>query len=230
MKKILALSLASCLMLTSCATFYGGGAMGAGTMGGALLGGALGGLIGGPRGHDIGTIVGGLSGLAAGTSIEVARQKRMESLQRLGEYEQYEQEDRSRDFQHNRERRAVTQQPAEVHYTPISVRNVQLVDQNDDRAFNRNETCTLIFEIRNNSPEVVRNIQLEVVELEDNDHIKNPPLPPIKILKPKQVLRYTAQIYADNRLKEGTARFAILASIDGGAPLNLVEFTAPTKK
>jgi hypothetical protein len=225
MKKILTLSLASCLMLTSCGTFYGG-AMGSGTVGGALLGGAIGGLIGGPRGHDIGTIVGGLSGLAAGTSIEVARQKRMQSPQR---YEEDEQEVRtsSREFQRNRDRRVLNQQS---HYTPISVRNVQLVDQNDDRAFNRNEICTLIFEVRNNSSEVVRNIQLEVVELEDNNHIKNPPLPPIEVMKPKQVLRYTAQIYADNRLKEGTARFAILASIDGGTPLSLVEFTAPTKK
>ena len=226
MKKAIVFIAAFSLFVSSC---IGYGAASAGSFGGALLGGAIGGILGGPRGHDIGTVIGSLGGFAAGASVEMNRQKRMaENQNRAEQPQRSELSVNKREGAPRRQTRDVL--PEEVVYTPISIRNLQLIDDNGDNSFNRDETCTLTFELRNNAPEKLENIQLQLVELTNNKHLVFSTLPLIESMNPRQLLRITTYIKADNRLKDGTAAFAVSASINGEDPVDLIEFTAPTKK
>ena len=203
MKKAIAFIAAFSLFVSSCISYS---AATTGSFGGALLGSAIGGIIGGPRGHDIGTVVGSLGGLAVGVGVDMARQRKMMEQQNF----------------------VGKDQP--VVYTPISIRNLQLIDDNGDDSFNRGETCKLTFELRNNSTEKVGDIQLQLAELTKNKHLAFSAFPLIESMNPKQLLRITTYIKADNRLKDGTAEFAISASIEGEAPIDLIEFTVETRK
>ena len=231
MKKAVVFILTLSLIISSCTPY--GGAISGGAWGGALLGGALGGIIGGPRGHDIGTIVGGLGGLAAGAAVEA---KRAESIQEermaraLEDGDVAEEVDYEATPRKNPHRRMLPPEPGNVVYTPISISNLQLIDQNDDHAFNRNETCTLTFEVRNNTNEILEDVQLFIEELNNDKHLYYSTLPLIESIAPKKRLRVTAYIYADQRLRDGTAHFAIMGQVGNEEAVSLIEFTAPTKK
>lgn len=215
MKKITVLLLSSTILFNSCVALD---AVTGGSIAGSLLGGAVGAILGGPRGSDIGTVVGGLGGMAVGAGLEVSRAKKYEE-ERRG----YRQEGRE---QGNRE----DYPQEEIVYTPLSILDLQLIDDNKDHAFNRGETCTLIFELRNNAPEALKNVQLEIKDLDNNKHLSYSTLPLIETIASKQHLRITAYVYADNRLKDGTAHFAILGAVGNEEAVSLIEFTAPTKK
>lgn len=220
MKKAVIYFLALSLLLTSCVTTSAtGGAAAGGAMGGAVLGSAIGGIFGGPRGHDIGTVVGVLGGSVLGAASQKAAVRRMERRQRQAEKDAEENMRRHRHFVRGENERI-----------PIHVRNLQLFDQNDDRAFNRQETCTLEFELRNDSREPVYDVLLDITETSGNKHLTISPSTAIESIQPGQVLRYTGYIKADKRLKAGTAQFAVLASIEGAEPVTLIEFTAPLAK
>ena len=67
MKKSLILSLSAAVVLSSCDTYTGSGAVTGGSLG-SILGSAIGGIAGGARGSDIGTIVGMAGGAIIGAS------------------------------------------------------------------------------------------------------------------------------------------------------------------
>lgn len=67
MKKVLILSLSAAVVLSSCDTYTGSGAVTGGSLG-SILGSAIGGIAGGARGSDIGTIVGMAGGAIIGAS------------------------------------------------------------------------------------------------------------------------------------------------------------------
>jgi len=229
MKKATIFILSISLVFSSCMSY--GGAMAGGAWGGALLGGALGGIIGGPRGHDIGTIVGGLGGLAAGAAVDASVQKERQSgTHSVKREETYEEEGDDAAPRRNAPQRQPLPKTDNVVYTPISIGKLQLIDQNEDYAFNRNETCTLTFEVRNNTNETVEDVQLYIDELNDDKHLHYSTLPLIESIAPKKRLRITAYIYADQRLKDGTAHFAIMGRVGNEEAVSLIEFTAPMKK
>ena len=217
MKKITILLLSLTVVFNSCVSY--GGAITGGSVAGSLLGGAIGGILGGPRGSDIGTIIGGLGGMAAGTGLEMMRAKKYEEAQ-MGYQPQAERQVNGREKENSQE----------LVYTPLSIHNLQLIDNNNDHSFNRGETCTLVFELRNNAPESVQNVQLEICDLDKNKHLSYSTLPLIENIASKQKLRITAYVYADEKLKDGTARFAILGAVGNEEAVSLIEFTAPTKK
>ena len=226
MKRSFIFFLASSLMLTSCFTTLEGGPALGGAMGGAVLGSAIGGILGGPRGHDIGTVIGVVGGSVLGVASQQAAMRRMEK--RAQEMDRRAERDyREYDEDVPRRRHVLRDNKQRV---PISVHNLQLFDTNDDRAFNRQETCTLEFELHNNSHHPVNDILISISETTGNKHFIISPDKSIESIQPKQVLRYTAYICADKRLKEGTAQFAVLASIEGSEPVTLIEFTAPLAK
>ncbi len=68
MKKSLVLLSCSTLLICSCGTYTGSGAL-TGSSLGSVLGSAIGGLAGGPRGSDIGTIVGMAGGAVVGAAV-----------------------------------------------------------------------------------------------------------------------------------------------------------------
>ena len=67
MKKSLILSLSAAVVLSSCSTYTGSGAITGGSLG-SILGSAIGGIAGGARGSDIGSIVGMAGGAIIGAS------------------------------------------------------------------------------------------------------------------------------------------------------------------
>ena len=67
MKKVLVLSLSAAVVLSSCSTYAGSGAITGGSLG-SILGSAIGGSAGGARGSDIGSIVGMAGGAIIGAS------------------------------------------------------------------------------------------------------------------------------------------------------------------
>lgn len=215
MKKITVLLLSSTILFSSCVSFD---AVAGGSIAGSLLGGAVGAILGGPRGGDIGTIVGGLGGMAVGAGLEVSKAKKYEE-ERMGYRQEAREPGNRSDYAQE-----------DIVYTPLSIRNLQLIDDNKDNAFNRGETCTLVFELRNNAPEAVRNVQLEIKDLDNNKHLSYSTLPLIETIASRQHLRITAYVHADDRLKDGTAHFAILGAIGDEEAVSLIEFTAPTKK
>ena len=67
MKESLILSLSAAMVLSSCSTYTGSGAITGGSLG-SILGSAIGGIAGGVRGSDIGSIVGMAGGAIIGAS------------------------------------------------------------------------------------------------------------------------------------------------------------------
>ena len=68
MKKSTVFIMSAALLLSSCGTYTGSGAITGGGFG-AILGSAIGGIAGGPRGSDLGTLIGMAGGAAVGAAI-----------------------------------------------------------------------------------------------------------------------------------------------------------------
>ena len=75
MKKCFILSVSTAIVLSSCGTYTGSGAV-TGSSLGSILGSAIGGIAGGPRGSDIGSIVGMAGGAIIGASAGAKADKR----------------------------------------------------------------------------------------------------------------------------------------------------------
>jgi len=76
MKKSLILSLSAAVVLSSCSTYAGSGAITGGSLG-SILGSAIGGIAGGARGSDIGSIVGMAGGAIIGASTGAKADRRV---------------------------------------------------------------------------------------------------------------------------------------------------------
>lgn len=115
-------------------------------------------------------------------------------------------------------------------YSPnLEIVNARFVDSNEDNTLNRNETCKLIFEVMNRGNNPVYDIVPTVVETTGNKHIYISPSIHIERIDPGKGVRYTAMVKADNRLKDGTARFCV-SVIHGGEAISKVnEFNIPTR-
>lgn len=119
---------------------------------------------------------------------------------------------------------------ANYSYSPnLEIVNARFVDSNEDNTLNRNETCKLIFEVMNRGNNPVYDIVPTVVETTGNKHIYISPSIHIERIDPGKGVRYTAMVKADNRLKDGNARFCV-SVIHGGEAISKVnEFNIPTR-
>lgn len=87
----------------------------------------------------------------------------------------------------------------------------------------------LIFEIRNNGAHTLYDVVPTVIETTGNKHIFISPSVHVESIAPGHVIRYTAMVKADNRLKNGTACFCV-SVIQGGKTIPKVnQFDIPTK-
>lgn len=77
MKKLFILPVSAAVLLSSCGTYAGSGAMTGGSLG-SVLGSAIGGIAGGARGSDIGTIVGMAGGAIIGASAGAKADQRVQ--------------------------------------------------------------------------------------------------------------------------------------------------------
>lgn len=116
-----------------------------------------------------------------------------------------------------------------LSYSPqLDIVNARFVDDNEDRKLNRNETCKIIFEIVNHSNQTVYDVVPTVVETTRNKHIFISPSIHVEHIAPGKGVRYTAMVKADNRLKDGNARFCV-SVIHGDKSISKVnEFNIPT--
>lgn len=114
-------------------------------------------------------------------------------------------------------------------YTPsIEIRNARFVDDNEDGKIQRDEICKIIFEVINRGNQPLTDVVPTVIEANGNRHIFISPSMHIESIAPGKGIRYTAVIKADNRLKEGNARFCV-SVIQGGEAISKVsEFNIPT--
>ena len=105
MKKVTILAIGTVLMLSSCGTYTGSGAVTGGGFG-AILGSAIGGIAGGPRGSDLGTIIGMAGGAVVGAAVgaqadEKAQRDVHDHYQRVQERKARERGVMSRQRQYN---------------------------------------------------------------------------------------------------------------------------------
>ncbi len=192
MKKFFITSLASLLLLTtSCSTseqFYG--ATTGATIGG-LFGSAIGGISGGHRGHDkgalAGMVIGGIIGAAA--TAPKSDRSRTSDYYNGYSYEDY------RDYAYS-------------PYSSIEIEDIRMVDANDNRAIDAGEHAKLAFTIRNAGRDYVYDLA-PVITVSGTKEIYLSPTAIVSELAPGQAVRYTAELVATRKLKNGTAQFAI---------------------
>ncbi len=118
-----------------------------------------------------------------------------------------------------------------LQYTPnIEIRNARFVDGNQDGQIQRNELSKIIFEVVNNGKDAIYDVQPTVIEATGNKHIFISPNMHVEKIMPGKGIRYTALVKADNRLKEGSAKFCV-SVIQGTKAISKVsEFNIPTRK
>ena len=116
-----------------------------------------------------------------------------------------------------------------AYSSSLEIMNARFVDSNEDNTLNRNDTAKVIFEIRNNGPHTLFDVVPTVIETTGNKHIFISPSVHVESIAPGHVIRYTAMVKADNRLKNGTACFCV-SVIQGGKTISKVnQFDIPTK-
>ena len=282
MKKVLIFSLSVVVVLSSCSTYAGSGAVTGGSLG-SILGSAIGGIVGGVRGSDIGSIVGMAGGAIIGASTgakadrcakeevydhyERVQQRKACEKRNRAEYDYYNHtydygrsgsadgsgfdntnsgDDRIYDFQSSDYTGSYsvaqpnTKAPAEssvdklagnYQYTPnIEIVNARFVDDNQDGVLSRNEVGKIIFEVINRGNKVISDVQPSVLETTGNAHIYVSPSIHIESIAPGKVVRYTALVKADKKLKNGMTRFALTVLQGQKSISKVTEFNIKTSK
>ena len=217
MKKVIVYSLVGAMLLSSCSTTESGASNGA--FFGSIIGSAIGGISGGHRGSDIGTLVGMAGGAVVGAAIGQASEK---AEQR--KYDEYMRRRTDSGFDPNNggddrivmetevpsntvsldELKNMTGYNVNINES-IQLRHENFTDANGDGNISPGEECKVSFEIMNNSDVEIFNVIPTVIETTGNKHIHISPTVRVESIKPHHVVRYTATILADKRLKDGNA-------------------------
>lgn len=116
-----------------------------------------------------------------------------------------------------------------LKYTPnIEIKNARFVDDNKDGKIERGEMSKIIFEIYNRGNQTLYDVVPTVVESTNNHHIIISPNMHVESIQPGKGIRYTALVKADDRLKDGSAKFC-LSVVQGEKKISKVcEFDIPT--
>lgn len=228
MRKLMFVLLIPALMFTSCATSNGGGvnpgAMVAGASIGGNLGSAIGGIVGsnsnrwngGWRGSAIGSIVGTVAGAAIGGAVSAAAsQQRQAAVQQSSQSNVY-----------SAPARGQMANPLDG----LQIENIRFIDDSRSQIINPNETCKIIFDIYNTGNSTAYNIIPEVQNLSETRGITISPSVMIEAISPGEGFRYTATLYASNKLKTGTLTIKLLLVDDSGYVGDWQEFTLQTQK
>ena len=153
-----------------------------------------------------------------------------------GFYESNSGDDRIDDFTGKNGRSSVatetvnTANPTEkTTYTPIvDICNARFLDGNEDGVIERDEFCTVVFEVMNRSQHTLYDVQPSVIEATGNRHLTVSPGVLVEQIEPGKGIRYTAVVKADNRLKAGSAKICV-SVLQGSRVISKVsEFNIPT--
>lgn len=231
MKKILVISACSLMLLTSCGSYTASGAYTGGTFG-SIIGSAIGGIAGGPRGSDIGTLIGMAGGAAVGAAVGSAadkaqqqryedymgaRQQRVAGSRQPQTYQDYSDTEGADDRLYGFDEHFNTTAPRTVTTDALSgleIRNPRLVDASRDGELTRGEEARMVFEVFNVSSKPAFGVLPTVMEVTGNKHIRVSENVLVECIQPKQTIRYTAQVKADDGLRNGEAviRVSVLQS------------------
>lgn len=197
MKKMLICSLAALLMLSSCGSYQAAGAY-TGAQFGSIIGSAIGGISGGWRGHDVGALVGLAGGAVVGAAVGAAADNASKSRQPV-----YDASGRGDD-------RIMMDATVRSGYNTIGpasleISHVAMIDASRDGHLTRGEAAHVVFEITNTSSEPLYSVQPSVREVSGNKHIHISENILVECIKPRETIRYTAQVKADNGLRNGEA-------------------------
>ena len=193
MKKSLVSALsAALLVLSSCSSSsqFFGAATGASV--GGMFGSAVGSIAGGWRGSRVGT----LAGMAIGGAIGAAATAPKTEKSRTSDYYNGYDYDDYRQNGYN------------SPYSGLVVENLRFVDMNSNEYIDADEHGKLIFEIRNESRDFIYDIA-PVITVSGTKEIYLSPTAIISELGPGKAVRYTAELVATRKLKNGYADFSI---------------------
>jgi hypothetical protein len=207
MKKLLVLSFSMLLVLSSCGTYTGAGAV-TGAQFGSIIGSAIGGISGGWRGHDVGTLVGMAGGAAVGAAIGAAADQKVERRYEQRQSSRYDNRGEASVYDDRimfdeAPKGVMTHPNSLAAPSPLRIENLQFVDAANDGCLVRGESARVVFEIRNTSSKPVYSVQPSVTEVTGNKHIHISENILVESIMPYQAIRYTAQVKADNGLRNG---------------------------
>lgn len=229
MKKQVTMILLSALILSGCASGRMGnpGAIIAGASIGGSLGGSIGGLIGdnnngwrgGYRGSAIGNIVGTIAGAAIGNALTTPREDRIEEDAYIPEVREV-----YRDSRTNKPR-------SQVQYaSQLKLRKIRFIDDNRNHVIDGGERSKIIFEIMNEGRDAVYNVVPLVETVGKVKHIGISPSVMVEEILPGEGIRYTATIYAGEKLKDGEVTFRVAVANENGRICDSQEFTLPMQR
>ena len=244
MKKIMVLSASAVLLLSSCGSYTASGAYTGATFG-SIIGSAIGELAGGYRGSDIGTLIGMAGGAAVGAAVgqaaDRAEQQRYEDYREArqrgnGNFNDTVYDDGSGfDATNSGDDRLygwdtyfskvedVNVNTLEMR-NALEIRNARLLDSSRDNTLTRGEEARMVFEIYNKTSKPVYHVQPSVTEVTGNKHIYISENILVESIAPGMGVRYTANIKADNSLRNGEAVIRI------GVYQNNREITSQTQE
>lgn len=251
MKKNLVISMSALLLLSSCGTYTGAGAVTGGSFG-SIIGSAIGGIAGGYRGSNIGTLIGMASGAAVGAAVGAAadnaeRQRYEEHVaarqQQAAEHARYDRSNQSdsgfdatnsgddRLYGFGEDFSSRVSETTTASSSNLEIRNPRIVDANRNGVLTRGEEARLVFEIFNVSAKPAYRVMPSVAEITGNRHIRVSENVLVESIMPGRGIRYTAVIKADDRLKDGNAVFKIGVFLDNKEIISQTqEFPIKTSK
>lgn len=96
----------------------------------------------------------------------------------------------------------------------VVIRNAHFTDANQDGILKAGEECKITFEIMNYTRHTIYDVQPMVYEVEGNKNLYISPNLHVESIAPNSGVRYTATILADKKLKDGTARIRVGATVN----------------
>jgi hypothetical protein len=113
----------------------------------------------------------------------------------------------------------------------LEISDVHILDASRDGILMRGEAARVVFEIHNPTDKPAYGVQPSVIEVTGNRHIHISENVLVECIQPKQTIRYTAQVKADNGLRNGEAVIRV-SVLQGGRELNSLsrEYRVVTRK
>lgn len=227
MKKILLVAVAGALLFSSCVSSNmmsgNAGATMAGASIGGNLGGAIGGLIGdsnhGPRGAFRGSAIGSIIGTIAGAAIANAATT---PKQEEGSYRVERTQPRPQQYEES--------QYYSEAIDGLRIRNIRFIDQDRNHTISSGEGSKVIFEIVNEGRQPAYNVIPVVSETTGMKRIYISPSMVIERISAGDGVKYTANIRAGERIKNGEIVLHIAVADEYGREYDWQEFSLRTQR
>ena len=157
--------------------------------------------MGGPRGADAGAAIGIIAGATMGAAAAAPKERGRTDY------------DYTTDT-YNRHSKVVYSSRGEDadrlgrEFAKVEIQNLRFIDGNNNQAIDAGENSKIAFEVKNNGSHTIYDIA-PVISVNGTKHIVISPTAVISYIDAGQAVRYTAEVYADRKLRNGTAEFTI---------------------